>query len=252
MALQTIWQATAGRLLKNLGATVDGQQLNMATDAYGRLVAQMLSASDHGAADEGSYYVTSNGVAGAAIADQTTNSPNTAIPSDVAPALVIMNGNAAGGPNVWLKRIYRCVVAPGTASQTGVDTQGQLDFGLQYTSGGTKLTTANQNPLGKPSGVAMYAGAIVKPAKNINTVIYCARSKPRNTIAIAGDEYDFKFGASDGPTSFISSSAGATRQVIDFGPVMIPPGWTFSLHFAYGLTVTGSPTSDWEIGHIER
>ncbi len=252
MPLQTIWQAIAGRLLKNLGSTVDGQQLTVATDAYGRLVAQLVSASDHGAADEGSYYVSSTGVAGTAVADQTTNSPNTAVPSDVAPAFLCMNTNAAGGPNIWLKRIHRVMIAPGTASQTGVDVQGQLDLGLQYTSGGTKLTTVNQNPLGKPSGAVMYVGAIVKPAKTVNAVIYCARSKPRSTIAIAGDEYNFKFGASDGPTSFISSSTGATRQVIDVGPIIIPPGWTFSLHFAYGLTVTGSPTSDWEVGHIER
>lgn len=251
MALQTIWQATAGALLSKTQPAVDGTLSGITTDAYGRMIQTPVTTSDHGAASEGSYFISSNGVAGAPIADQTTNSPNTAVPSDVAPALVIMNQNQAGGPSISLKRIYRFVVAPGTATQTGVTVQAQLDQGFLYTSGGTQLTTANANPLGAPSRAKIFAGAIVKPAKTPQ-VIYCARSSPRSTIGIINDEYIFKFGATEGPSSFISSSTGATRQVIDVGPVIIPPGWTFSLHFAYGLTVTGSPTSDWEIGHIER
>lgn len=252
MALQTLWQAVTGQLLSKTSPVVDGAQSSVTTDAYGRMMMLPITASDHGAAMEGSYYVASNGVAGAPIADQTTNSPNSAVPSDVAPALVIMNTNQLGGPNILLKRVFRAVVAPGTASQLSVNCQMQLDLGLLYTSGGTALTVKNQQPAGnRQSGALVYAGAIVKAAKT-NNVLYVGRSQPRNTIAIALDEYVWRFGATEGPTSFISSTAGATRQVIDVGPVVVPPGWTFSMHFAYTVTVTGSPTSDWEVGWIER
>jgi hypothetical protein len=238
MSLQSIWQGVAGRLRGNIGATIDNNPLNITTDAYGRLVAGILTASDHGAADEGSYFVGSGGVAGSSAV--VTTGPASSVPSDTAPFFLMMNtaviGRVPPGPNIWLKRVY--VLLSGTqTSETLLAIQGQLDNGQLYTSGGTKLTT--------------YFGTIVKAAKTAS-VIYCARSNPRSTIPVAGDEYIWKAGASEGPSSFISSTAGATRQVIELGPIVIPPGWTFSLHLAFGATSTGAPAIEVETGHIER
>ena len=224
---------------------------NLRSDSYGGLIVQALSSSDYGAADEGSYFIASNGVVGAPIASQTTNSPNSLTPSDVAPEFLVMNQNPVGGPNIWIKRLLRVITNPGTATQTGISIQCQLDAGALYTSGGTALTVKNANPPGKSTGGVAYAGAIVKAAKTAQ-VIYCGRQSPRSTLAIINDELLFKWGASDGYGSNYAVATVAGRFTIDFGPVVIPPQWTFSIHFAYGLTVTGSPTSDWEAGWIER
>ncbi len=239
-----------GRLISSISRQVDGNQANAITDAYGLWRQSILTASDHGAADEGSYFTSSNGVVGAPIAGQTTNSPNSLTPSDVAPELIVVNNNAVGGKNIWLKRIVRVITNPGTATQTGISIQCQLDAGNLYTSGGTLLTTANQNPLGPTSGAIIHAGAIVKAAKV--APVFCGRSSPRSTLAIINDELLFKFGASEGHSSLYAVATVAGRFVIDMPPVVIPPQYTWSMHYAYGLTVTGSPTSDWEVGHIER
>lgn len=251
MALQTIWQAIASRLRSSTGPVPDGSQLNITTDDYGRLIVQPLTASDHGAADEGSYYVTSTGVAGTSVA--TTTGPASSVPADTSPFILIANTATPGkptSPNIWLKRIY-CLLSGAQTSETNINFQGQLDIGNLYASGGTKLVVANQNPNGPPSVALIYTGNITKTAKT-SSVIYCARSQPRQTIPVAGDEYIWKAGASEGPSSFISSTAGATRQIVDLGPIVIPPGWTFSLHVAYGATSTGAPAFEVEIGHIER
>ena len=239
-----------GRLISSLSKVADTNQQNGVVDAYGLLRVNALSASDAGASDEGSYYTSSNGVVGAPIAGQTTNSPNTLTPSDVAPELVIENNNAVGGKNIVLRRIVRVITNPGTASQTGISIQCQLDAGLLYTSGGTALVVKNQNPLGPTSGALAWAGAIVKAAKV--APVYCGRSSPRSTLAIINDELYFDFGSPGIGSSTYAVATVAGRFVIPMPPVVIPPQYTWSMHFAYGLTVTGSPTSDWEVGHIER
>jgi hypothetical protein len=243
-------QGLAARLKAMAQFMLDGGLTQVATDDYGRLIVQSLSASDHGAADEGSYFVGSAGVAGSTATINT--GPASDVPSDTAPFFLIENTATAGpkSPNIWLKRIY--VLLSGTqTSETDLSIQGQLDSGLLYSSGGTPLVIANQNPLGPTSVAKAWYGNITKAAKT-GAVIYCARSRPRNTIPVTGDEYIWKAGASEGPSSFILSTAGATRQVIEIGPIVIPPQWTFSLHHAFGATSTGAPAIELEEGHIER
>ncbi len=248
MALQSMFQATAGRFLKNIGMISDTNAQSLTTDTYGRVIVTPLSISDHGAADEGSYFVGSAGVAASNAVMPL--GPATSVPGDTTPFFLMMNTNLPGGPIIWLKRVYGLLSGTQT-SETSLTIQGQLDVGLLYSSAGTALTFKNLNPNGKSSGAVAYFGAPVKAAKTIN-VIYCARSNPRSTIPVVGDEFIWKAGATSGPSSFISSTAGATRQVLDLGAVMIPPGWTFSLHAAFGATSTGAPAIEMETGHIER
>lgn len=248
MALQTMWQGVAGQLLSKIGALVDGSSVNVTTDAYGRPMVVPLTISDYGAAIEGSYYTATAGVAGSAAAIPV--GPASSVPADTTPFVLIMNTNTLGGPSLYIKRIY-CLLSGAQTSETNLTIQGQLDQGLLFTSGGTKLTVQNVNPLGRPSQAVCYHGSPGKSAKT-GAVIYCARSNPRSTIPVIGDEYLWKFGASEGPSSFISSTAGATRQIIDVGAVTVPPQWTFSLHAAFGATSTGAPAVETEIGFIER
>jgi len=242
------------RARASIGLQSDGIPFRATADSYGRSHVGILTATDFGAADEGSYFVASSGAAGTAIADQTTNTPNNSVPSDTAPALIIQNGNAVGGANIWVRRIYRRVISPGTASQTAVIAQLQLDNGLIGVTGGTELTGNSKfslNPRGlNQTNARIWVGALTKAAKT-GSVLFPMVSALRSTIAIAGDENIFKFGSAE-DSSTLSSAAGAQRIVIVGDPIMIPPQWTLSLHFAYGLTVTGSPTSDWTVGYIER
>lgn len=248
MALQTMFQATAGRLLKNVGVITDTNALNLTLDTYGRAMMMPLTVSDHGAADEGSYFVGTAGVAGSSAVIPV--GPASSVPADTTPFFVMMNTNLLGGPVIWLKRVYALLSGTQT-TEANLAIQGQLDVGLLYSSAGTALTFNNLNPNGKKSGAVAWFGSPVKAAKTIN-VIYCARSNPRSTIPVTGDEYLWKAGATSGPSSFITSTAGATRQVLDLGAIIIPPQWTFSLHAAFGATSTGAPAMEIETGHIER
>lgn len=247
------FQGMIARLKASVGALPDGNLVNLTTDAYGRLHVDSITGSDHVAAADGSYFVGSSGVAGSSAVIPV--GPASAVPADTTPFFLMSNtaspsGTPGTSPSIWLKRLYFLLSGTQT-SETGLDVQGQLDQGLLYTSGGTKLGMANQNPLGAPAVAVAYHGAITKAAKT-GSVIYCGRAKPRTTIPVAGDAYLFKFGASEGPSSYLTSAGGAGLYVCELGPVVIPPGWTFSLHAAFGAASTGAPAIETETGHIER
>lgn len=178
---------------------------------------------------EGSRWIATN-VPGTAIVD-----PNASGFVATTPALVLFNGNPAGGAWIYPKRFKHVATAAGTSS-TNWDVQWLVDTGNRYTSGGTLLTPVNSNlnvPNAKTAAV-IHFGAITAPAANASRIVYADRV--RTVIKVIGDETIFEFGNS-GPMSVGMPTDGTLQlsKVCQVPALAIPPQCSL-LYYEYGAS----------------
>jgi hypothetical protein len=195
---------------------------------YGEAYNQPLVRKAHNLADEGSYFTANNGQTGLAEANNTAFTAT-------APFLVIFNGNAAGGPNVYVDYLALVTTAAGSAASglTAIQAAAVIDNGNRLGSGGTTLTLNNVNlnsGLTAPN-VVVTAGTPTATAASPAARMVCGLRTLRPTVSatvadVVGEMKLLNFGGVEGATgSCTIANANVLPQA--FPPIVIGPNQSF-------------------------
>jgi hypothetical protein len=202
---------------------------------------------DMGAADEGSYFVSTLApTAGTAVACTTQAL------ADTNPSIALYNGNASGGFNTYLRYIKARVTAVG-GSNTSKNYSAILDNVL------AKLTTTG-TALGTPQNVNTGSSTAAKTQLNAGVLIAAAASanvrrvgdgQVGGSVEVAFDEWIFTFGDSANK-NLIGTTTLVSARVVPLPPVILAPGWWFTLGLWGASQAAAADTIGWEVGFIER
>lgn len=203
---------------------------------------------DYAAADEGSFYVsTLAGTASTAVACTTQAL------ADTNPSLAIYNGQAAGGYNIYLRYIKATVSVVG-GSNTSKNYSSLVDnLTVKLTTTGTALgspqsTNTNSGVLSKMSG---YGGVNIAAAQTAQGRRVGA-GQVVGAVEVAFDEWVFDFGPPVYGKNLIGTTTLVSARTIPHPPVILAPGWWFTLGFWGASQAASADTIAWEIGFIER
>jgi hypothetical protein len=252
------WGRT-GRLIARLQQYADGFGAPQRSGTYGETYANLRTSKQHVAGDEGSFFTTRTAtiLTGlATIATPTTYSNTNAF-------IIVTNGNALGGRNIWMDRISLNCTAGGTLGAslmyvTAIDTIARYSSGATAGGQGTGLATPLQGPMPTntnlsfgQSGALVYGGPLVAVAPSPSARILQNRYL-RRQIPLATDSYLINFGQSDMPEAGSSGVAQATALTASSAhdPVCIGPGGSFLLSLIL-LSQTVASSYEFEIAHIE-
>lgn len=207
---------------------------------------------DYAACDEGSYF-TSNLAATAS----TAVSCSTQALGATNPALAIINtatANAAGtAPNIYIRYIRMLFTAVDTGLTT-LQAVGSLDpLNPKLSTLGTLTNTAvstnsNSSVLSKAT---IYAGvniasALSAPGRIVHAAVLT------NSIPIVLDTYIMAFGEPVSTYNLIGTMSLVKSVVVPVPPVIIAPGWTYTLGLWGASAAASAATIQWDIGWIER
>ena len=207
---------------------------------------------DYGACDEGSFF-TANLAATASTAVALT----TQALGKTNPALAIVNPYPVGGAqsyNIYPRyiKILLTVVVAGATTAQHVGTLDSLNPKL--TTVGTALggATNTNSASGITSRAALYAGVNIAGTDTAN-----ARTVHTGTIAnsipIALDSWTFAFGEPvTAASSVIETAATVKQMLVPLPPVVIAPGWTYTLGFWGASWAATALTFSIDVGWIER
>lgn len=209
-------------------------------------VIQMLG-GDYGAADEGSYFVsTLANTASTAVANTTQAL------ADTNPAIGILNNQSVGGYNVYLRYIKMRVTAVG-----GSNTSKNYSAIVEQNSG--KLTTTG-TAMGTPQNVNTGSSVLSKATLNAGVLVAAAAGPTLRRVGdgqvvgaveVAFDEWIFTFG--DGANkNLIGTATLVSARTVPLPPVILAPGWIFTLGLWGASQAAAADTYGWEVGYIER
>ncbi len=206
---------------------------------------------DYGSCDEGSFYVfTSPATAATAVACTTQAL------ADTNPSLAIFNGNITGGTNpynIYLRYAKATITVVG-GSNTSKNYSSLVDnLTVKLTTTGTALLGPNSTNTGSSvlSKATGYAGVNIAAAQTANGRRVGAGSVV-GAVEVAFDEWIFDFGPPVYGKNLIGTTTLVSARTVPHPPVILAPGWWFTLGF-WGASQAGSAnTIQWEIGYIER
>ncbi len=208
---------------------------------------------DYAACDEGSYYTASlSATASTAVATTTQALAKTN------PSLAIINNYPVGSANsfnVYLRyaKFLMTAVTTGATTAQQVGTLDNLVPKLSTT--GTAFTTGPVNTnsaSGTTSRVSLIGGVNVASAdtasaRTVHTGVVA------NSIPIILDSWTFAWGEPvSAAMSVIETAATVKQLLIPLPPVIIAPGWTFTLGFWGTSWAASAPTYQIDVGWIER
>lgn len=255
-----------GRLLSRIPFLPDGLPVADREFSYGEPIVQVQSSKQHGANDEGSFFLTRTATVLTGLA--TTATPTTYVNTNA--FLCITNGNPAGGANIWLDRISLACSAAGTAG-TSLMVVTALDTIVRYSSGataggaGTNISTPMQGPMANntnvpnaKSGALIYGGPLVVvapgPSARILSNWFARHQIPvASSAAGGGDRLTINFGQSDMADTGDSgvAQASALSRTFPHDPVCIGPGGSFLLTLVLASQSAAS-SYEIEVAHIEK
>lgn len=203
---------------------------------------------DTTAADEGSFFVaTLNATASTAVANttQATGALN--------PGVAIFNGNLTGGYNIYLRymKIFVTVVGGSNTHKSYIDQVDNLP--VKLTTTGTAFTNIKNVNTASPtlSGATIYGGVNVAAAQTTAGRV-TGQGVITGAVEVAFDEWVFDFG----PTSYSKNLIGTTTLVsartVPHGPVIIAPGWWWTIGFWGASQAASADTYTIELGFMER
>jgi len=206
---------------------------------------------DYGACDEGSFF-TANLAATASTAVATT----TQALGKTNPTLSITNTSTVGGANSY--NIYlRYVKLLMTAVTTGATTAqhvGTLDsLNPKLSTLGTLLNTPTNTNSNSPtlSKAVLYGGVNIASADSANArTIHTGTIT--NSIPIVLDTWTFAYGEPATTYNLIGTMSLVKAIVVPVPPVIIAPGWTYTLGTWGASWAASAPTYSIDVGWIER
>lgn len=213
--------------------------------------------SDHGLADEGSYFVTTNPTPGTAIATTTSVVDDAATASAThaqnVPVMHIQNRanpSDVNGKSIYLKYLRMMLVQVPT-SATAWRFAIRVDNTARYTSGGSLLIPQNVN-MGSSiqSAASVYFGAAVTALPSANSRLI-SNGTVGSVIPVTLDVWTFTFGDIVQPSNFLNGSASAKNVTISLPPIVLGPGCNLNFEM-WGAANAAAPSWEFEMGHVER
>ena len=207
---------------------------------------------DNAAGDEGSFF-TSWLAATASTAVATT----TQALAQTNPSLAIYNGSAVGSPysyNIYMRYIKLLATAVTTGATT-MQHVGTLDnLSAKLTTIGTLMSTpqnTNPNFVNTANGVALYGGVNVAAATTAaGRIVHTG--VVTNSIPIVLDSYAFAFGEPVSTYNLIGTMSLVKSIVVPLPPVVIPPGWWYTIGFWGASWAAAAPSYGIDVGFIYR
>ena len=203
---------------------------------------------DYAAADEGSFFVSTL----AATASTAVACTSQAL-GDTNAVLALNNLQPAGGMNVYLRYIkVVTTVVPG--SNTSINYSMLVDnLPVKLTTVGTAIgTPANVNTgSGVASRLVGYGGVNIAAAQTIFGRRVGA-GQVLGGLGVALDETIFHFGQPVFGGDVNGTVTNIKRLSIPCAPVVLAPGWWFTLGLWGASQAASAATYSWEIGFIER
>lgn len=202
---------------------------------------------DYGAADEGSFYVST-----LANTASTAVACTTQALADTNPALGLFNGQSAGGYSAYLRYIKMRVTVVGgsnTSKNYSAIVEQRTD---KLSTAGTALGTPQNVNTGSNTAslVQGFAGVNVAAAAN-GTIRRVGDGEVVGAVEVAFDEWIFVFGEYPAK-SLIGTTTLVSARTIPMPPVILAPGWWFTLGFWGASQAASADTYGWEIGIIVR
>ncbi len=198
-------------------------------------------------ADEGSFFVsTLANTASTAVANTTQAL------ADTNPALGMFNGQPNGGYNIYLQYIkMRVTVVGGSNTSKNYSAIVEQRTDKLSTTGTALGTPANVNTgssvLSKMTG---YGGVNIAASANATNRRVGDRQVV-GAVEVAFDEWIFVFGEYPAK-SLIGTTTLVSARTIPMPPVILAPGWWFTLGFWGASQAASADTYGWEIGFAER
>jgi len=203
---------------------------------------------DYAAADEGSYFVsTLANTASTAVANTTQAL------ADTNPALGMFNGASAGGFNIYLRYIkIRVTVVGGSNTSKNYSAIVEQRTDKLSTTGTALGTPINVNTgssvLSKMNG---WGGVNIAASAN-STLRRVGDGQVVGAVEVAFDEWIFDFAPPVMGKNLIGTATLVSARTVPMAPVILAPGWWFTLGFWGASQAASADTYGWEIGYIER
>lgn len=202
---------------------------------------------DYALADEGSFFVAT-----LANTISTAVATTTQALADTNPALGLFNNNPAAGYNQYVRYIkVRVTVVGGSNTSKNYSAIYEKRPDKLSTQGTAFNTPKNANTVfsSLTSGLLAYGG--VNIANSANASSYrIGDGQVVGSVETAFDEWIFVFGEYPAK-SFIGASALSSRT-IPMPPLVLAPGWWYTLGFWGASQAASADTFGWEIGYAER
>lgn len=200
------------------------------------------------AADEGSFYVSTLAATASTAVANTTQAL-----ADTNPGLALYNGNLTGGFNIYLRYIKIKVTVVG-GSNTSKNYSALVDnLTVKLTTTGTALGTPKNVNTSSPtlSGMSGYGGVNIAAAQTANGR-RVGDGQVVGAVEVAFDEWVFDFGPTAYGKNLIGTTTLVSARTVPVAPVILAPGWWYTLGFWGASQAASADTYGFEIGYIER
>lgn len=221
---------------------------NAAVTSSGSQKVASIFSGDYAAADEGSYFVSTLAPTASTAVAVTTQALG-----DTNPALALFNNNPAGGMNQYLRYIkVRVTVVGGSNTHKNYSSIVEQRTDKLSTSG-TALGTPKNVNTGSPvlSGLIGFGGVNIAAAAN-STLRRVGDGLVVGAVEVAFDEWVFDFAPPSMGKNLIGTTTLVSARTIPMAPVILAPGWWYTLGFWGTSQAAAADTFSWEIGYIER
>jgi hypothetical protein len=203
---------------------------------------------DYGACDEGSFFVTT-----LANTASTAVACTTQALADTNPALGLFNGAASGGYNIILRYIkMRVTVVGGTNSSKNYSSVVEQRTDKLSTTGTALGTPQNTNTSSSVRSLLSGFGGVNIAAAANATVRRVGDGSVNGAVEVAFDQWVFAFGEPVTAMSQIGDQTKVSIKVVSHAPVILAPGWWYTLGVWGASQAASADTFGWEIGYIER
>lgn len=207
---------------------------------------------DYALADEGSYFVSTLAATASTAVANTTQAL-----ADTNPGLAIFNGNGASpagnGYNIYLRYIKMKVTVVG-------GTNSSKNYSAIVDNVLAKLTTSG-TALGTPQNVHTGSNTLSRMAGfgGVNIAAALGAQGRRvgdgqvvGAVEVAFDEWLFDFASPVMGKNLIGTTTLVSARTIPMPPVILAPGWWFTLGFWGASQAAAADTYGFEIGFAER
>lgn len=207
---------------------------------------------DYAAADEGSYFVSTLAATASTAVANTTQAL-----ADTNPGLALFNGNSASpagnGFNVYLRYIKMKVTVVG-GSNTSKNYSALVDNVLaKLTTVGTALGTPQNVNTGSStlSKLQGWGGVNIAAAQGVNGR-RVGDGQVVGAVEVAFDEWIFDFAPPVMGKNLIGTTTLVSARTIPMPPVILAPGFWFTLGFWGASQAASADTYGFEVGYVER